>query len=359
MFPDRVNRIVVDGVVDAYDYKKSIWMDNLVDTEADMDQMYFHCARVGYPTCALANVTGTTTSEGVKARTISILESLYHNPLPVIDATSPEVITYSFMKLFVFTVLYSPLQGFPALAATLADLERGDGTEIAQFVRLLYSFSCPSEQSKEAAQQRISGGLGMIQQDATLAIACSDGDDQGWLDRDGFREHVANLTKLAPSIGEMWAEIRMGCIHYRMRPVHRFEGPWVANTSHPLLEIGNIADPVTPGRFAKKMAKGFPGSVALIQDSAGHCSLAAPSKCTAGYVRKYFQTGELPPEDTLCEVDALPFGPTPGDKAVLDVETLQMMDSQRSIAQALYAAGGGFLNTALGRSTSYHDALLS
>lgn len=149
----------------------------------------------------------------------------------------------------------------------------------------------------------------------------------------------------------------MGCVHWQIRPIHRFEGPWVGNTSHPLLEIGNIADPVTPGRFAKKMAKGFPGAVALIQDSAGHCSLAAPSKCTMGYVKQYFQTGELPPEDTLCKADALPFGTAPGEYTIHDIETARLLEAQATIAKAMYAAGGGFLSGVSNRYAGIRDAL--
>lgn len=77
MFPDRVGRVIVDGVVDAEDYKKALWYDNLEDTEKDVDQFYSNCARVGYPGCALANSTGTSTAHGVKSRVQNITASLY------------------------------------------------------------------------------------------------------------------------------------------------------------------------------------------------------------------------------------------------------------------------------------------
>lgn len=77
MFPDRVGRLIVDGVVDVEDYKKALWYDNLEDTEKDVDQFYSNCARVGYPACALANATGQSTAEGVKARVQNITNSLY------------------------------------------------------------------------------------------------------------------------------------------------------------------------------------------------------------------------------------------------------------------------------------------
>ena len=93
------------------------------------------------------------------------------------------------------------------------------------------------------------------------------------------------------------------------------------------------------------MAKGFTNAVALIQDSGGHCSISAPSKCTEKYVKQYFQTGELPPKDTVCKPDVFPFGPGPDEVtlAVIDEEANRVSQRQSGIARALYASGGGFL----------------
>ncbi|EEB89724.1 hypothetical protein MPER_12147, partial [Moniliophthora perniciosa FA553] len=58
---------------------------------------------------------------------------------------------------------------------------------------------------------------------------------------------------------------------------------------------------------ALKVSKGFPGSVVLSQNSAGHCSVAAPSLCTARAVREYLVNGTLPEPGTLCPIDGTPF----------------------------------------------------
>ena len=112
----------------------------------------------------------------------------------------------------------------------------------------------------------------------------------------------------------------MNCIHHGTPAVHRFTGPFKAKTSHPLLFVGNTADPVTPGRYAQQMAAGFEGAVALMQDSGGHCSDSAFSYCTTGYIKQYFQTGELPPANTTCGVDVVPFGPSHEDLVVETAE---------------------------------------
>ncbi|KAK5125398.1 hypothetical protein LTR85_000507 [Meristemomyces frigidus] len=348
MYPDRVGRLVVDGVVDAYNYKETLWSDNLLDTEKDMNQLYYHCARAGYPACALANEHGKTTAEGVSQRVANISNSLYHNPLPVIGP-NPEVITYSDIKNLIFAGLYTPIQSFPYIANMLANVEKGDGQGFARLLQAYHDFSCPATPGAGYSiipLRNMTKGSGGMSYDATMAIACSDGDDQSYVNRTAFDAYAKELAAMSPSIGSMWSSIRMHCIHYSVRPVHRFEGPWTAKTSHPLLMIGNTADPVTPVKHARNMAKGFDGAVALTQDSAGHCSSSTFSNCTVGYIRQYFQTGELPPPDTMCAADEMPFGPGP-EAEVASVEMMEMRERHAGISSALHEAGGGFMKLGL------------
>lgn len=373
MFPDKIHRLVVDGVVDAYDYRQTLWFDNLVDTERDMGLFHYHCARVGYPACALANETGKTTEEGVKTRFANILQSLYHNPLPVVQRGHPEVISYSDVRDLIFGSLYSPVQAFPFVANMLASIEKGDGLYFANFLLDYYKYTCPGcsgSASISGALRNKTGDTTQLSPDAGMGIACTDGEDQSFLDRPLFEEHIKNLTKLSPTIGPEWAMIRLACAHYSVRPYNRFTADWEGKTSHPVLLLGNTADPVTPLRAAKKMSKGFKDAVVLTQDSPGHCTIAAASKCTVGYVRKYFQTvsqyafafgmstdndfpsqGELPPANTTCKVDELPFGPGPDeDASIEDDEARQLREDMADVQAALYQAGGGPFMRSQGRN---------
>jgi len=100
-------------------------------------------------------------------------------------------------------------------------------------------------------------------------------------------------------------------------------------------------DPVTPRASALKVAKGFPGSVVLTQDAPGHCSLAGYSRCTRNYIRAYMSEGTMPPEDTVCEVDVLPFGPATGDVVAKDM--LIEAEMHATVSTGMMMAGGGLV----------------
>ncbi|KAI7357476.1 hypothetical protein KC357_g6473 [Hortaea werneckii] len=352
MFPDRVQRIVVDGVVDAENYKQTLWSNNLLDTEKDMNEFYHHCARVGYQACALAGTDDAANAEDVSRRVANIMNTLYHNPLPVIGP-NPEVITYSDVRNLIFAALYTPIKSFPYVANLLAGIERGDGSEFAKLLKGFHTFQCPAQPGQGYSiiplHNTTSGRTGMSY-DATMGIACTDGDDQAYLNKTAFTDYARDLARLSPSIGSMWSTIRLHCIHYSIRPHYRFQGPWEAKTSHPLLLIGNTMDPVTPVRNAHKMAKGFHGAVALTQDSAGHCSSSTFSRCTRKYIRQYFQTGELPPPGLVCPADEMPFGPGPeeyGMEEGVDAEVVQGRQRNAALMEGLNQAGGLFMRSKL------------
>ncbi|KAF2156373.1 hypothetical protein K461DRAFT_310843 [Myriangium duriaei CBS 260.36] len=336
MYPDRVDRVILDGVVDAEDYRQTLWYNNLVDTEKTMDLFYHHCARVGYPTCALATFNQTTKAQDVKERVAKVILSLHHDPLPVVGR-NPDVISWSDIRGILFGSLYSPVQSWPLVAYVLSRLEQGDGTELAQFLQFIHVVSCPSSDEPEPV-------LAYVPYPGAI-IKCTDAEVRDFDNKTAFEGHLNKLRALSPTGGDIWATITMPCRNFPLRPLHRYTGSWAGNTSHPVLWIGNTADPVTPLASAKRMANGFNGSVVLTQDSPGHCSLAAFSRCTSDYIYQYFQTGEPPPKDTVCGVEQIPWGPTPGDDTVVTEDVKAGIQSQDEIANALHRASGG-----LGRS---------
>ncbi|KAF8905805.1 TAP-like protein-domain-containing protein [Gymnopilus junonius] len=291
MFPNNVERLVIDGVADSEDYYATLWSNNLLDTDKALETFFAGCAEAGPEGCAF----WAPTPEDIKQNLTVLYDSLRHRPIPIKTGNNYGVLEYGFLKAIVFNALYSPWATYPFLAQAIAKLAVGDGSMLFETaIPPPYQCSCGSS---EEAYNNI--------REAQIAIMCNDGDDIPE-DLKSSQEYFDKLAE-SSSWAELWARIRLDCVGWPKFPKAHFQGPFVANTSHPILLIGNTADPVTPLWAAKKMSKGFNNSVVLTQDSPGHSSVAAPSLCTQTYIRNYFIHGTLPEPGTVCETIGKPF----------------------------------------------------
>ncbi|KAJ6582253.1 TAP-like protein-domain-containing protein [Mycena capillaripes] len=279
MFPDHVERLVIDGVVDSENYFATEWSNNLMDTDKVWMSFIYGCVAAGPQGCSFFAPTAAEILNSVE----KIYASLRARPIPHLFRSS----------------LYSPYAKFPTLARALADLSAGNATALFKMSETP-PFECacdPAEYIFEPVR------------DAAAAVACNDGKRIS-PEYEGVLGHYENLRKIS-SWADVWEFIRMPCLSWPDFPKTHFQGPFVANTSFPILLVGNTMDPVTPLWAAKKMSQGFARSVVLTQDSAGHCSLSGPSVCTQKHIRNYFLDGTLPPPETVCSVIA---GPFPSDE---------------------------------------------
>jgi len=146
MFPDRIHRFMLDGVVDAEDYTAGLWYDNLVDTEKTMESFYANCARVGHPTCPLAGPKATASD--VRKRVQDLVLHRHFNPLAVSTPTFSQIISYSDIRSLIFVSLYTPMGTYPYLAKMLSGVEKGDGSSFEDLLRTYYSFSCSNKQNE-------------------------------------------------------------------------------------------------------------------------------------------------------------------------------------------------------------------
>lgn len=150
MYPNRIKRMILDGVVDAYDYTANLWYDNLVDTEKAVDSFFHHCARVGPKGCALAE-TGAS-AHNISQRVASIYEGLRDSPLPLLGP-NPDVLSDSPFRKLMLGGLYSPIVMFPIIAKALKVVETGLEMGYADLSDLLAPVSprrfvlptCPSQ----------------------------------------------------------------------------------------------------------------------------------------------------------------------------------------------------------------------
>lgn len=267
-----------------------------------MEAFFTFCHKAGPEKCAFY----AASAEAVKTRFLDLLSSLRRSPVSiqayanVTGPLMPKLVTYSQLQLLVRTCIYKPIHKFPALAEVMAALEKGDGLP---FYNLNNAASdpptmdfCGMNETSPTIPTDTSDG-----NDAFPAIMCADG--ELFSDTpETFAEYAETLRNISKYAGTSNAHFRLSCAGRSIRPKYRFPATEQgSSTSFPILFIGNIADNVTPLLSARNNSERFPGSVVLVQNSYGHCTLAAPSTCSAKVINAYFQHGTLPDPDTYCD----------------------------------------------------------
>ncbi|KAM7223073.1 Alpha/Beta hydrolase fold [Rhypophila decipiens] len=359
MFPDRVGRLMLDGVVDADYYESPVWAESLLDTDKILDLFFESCAGAG-SRCALYREGDTP--ESVSERYHAVIDRLqYGEPVSFThpDYFYPVVLTSELFRVMIFSFLYSPMQAFSGMAFMLDDLYE------ERYERFGLMFG-------DLAQMCLvdPGSLVMVLNDAQRAIMCSDKSAPLVTDDKKVNQSPAEIKSswetmaTKSQFADVWMSIMMECNGWDL-----FEKDPLAlsnaqggaedkipkmNTSFPILFLSNTLDPVTPLKAAVKMALRFEGAGLLEQKSAGHCTNAAASRCTAKVLRGYINHGKVPPppkfpkgsdggdddeyllkgEWTTCEADEGPFGTLDED------DVAAMEEDDRRLLEALLTIQG-------------------
>jgi len=336
MYPELVERMVNDGNVDYREWYSGGYVNFLHDADKVMEGFYTSCYEVGPLRCAF----WVDSPEGIRQWLEALLTKIRVSPVPVPvpssedggEETLPELVTYSKVKRMLSTALYQPLHRFHHVATVLAGLDQGDAGPYQTYTSLDQPSPppfCP------AAESPISSPSAEDNPDAFSAILCSDAHPFN-LSPSEFSGYASRLITLSPTSGAVHSTAYLSCAGRTVRP--RFRPPSLdlfsateaetanktasakadtnttANpdtdtttkkmkTHFPILFINNQADNITPLVSARNNSALFSSSVVLVQNSLGHTSLAAPSTCTARWVRKYFREGEFPEQESVCEED--------------------------------------------------------
>ena len=322
MYPDKIKRFVLDGVADAEEYRAASVDTDLQFTDDVVESLFTYCHQAGPAACPIYD----SSAAKIRERYFHVLDEVERNPVPVVLAEPPLVITRKMLIAQLFQSTYKPLMAFPILARTIHALETNNQTALAA---LAHQISNPTQ-----CQCGPDGDIPRHgNNEAFLAVECGDGDEYTF-DRDAFAQTYAKLSELSPLTAPMWSVLYVECAAWKIRPKWRYTGPLrAANTSHPLLLVSPLYDPVCPLTQARAVRERFGGAGLLMQNSHGHCSSSAPSLCTAKHIREYFVNGTLPGEGTTCEVDELPFvGRTRGVRA-LSAEDEELLNALVNIAE--------------------------
>ena len=327
MHPEKIKRVIIDGIHDAYNYRASLWNTNLVEVDRAVDTLFTDCNTAGPDKCEIYD----TSPAKIRARYFSVLDAVETAPIPVPLASPPAIITRKALLKQLFMGTAKPTYFFPLIARTIRAIEASNQTALADLMQLIVP---PAECDCDVDQNPTLAIHSDIE--PTFAIACSDAEELVW-DPAAYAEYFAGLANTSELMAPLWGHLRLGCMNWRLRPRMRYTGPLEApHTAHPILVLSSRLDPVSPNADARAVAGRFGGAGLLVQDSVGHATLAAPSVCTAQHVRAYFRDGVLPDEGTVCPPDELPFGvEAKNGVRALSVEDEELMAALRGLSEAM------------------------
>ena len=208
LHPDRIGRMILDGVADANDYHGSPgWVTNLVDADAVLDSFYSYCYDGG-DRCPLYRKADKGPQD-IEGRVNALLERLLINPMATVHNGTTELITFADLRMQFVSALYGPLQYFPGLAQVLADLMFGNSTSMitrlvhlqlpsVEATRELEVDEDPDIEREPVPFPEVSYDHG---DEATNAILCGDRDLWPEVTKAAFREYVNILTGQSKTCG--------------------------------------------------------------------------------------------------------------------------------------------------------------
>ncbi|KAK0517729.1 hypothetical protein OC834_007994, partial [Tilletia horrida] len=255
LFPDRVGRVILQGV---QDQPAQASMDTvLLNLIADMDATFYHgfltnCVRSGPQRCAFAStVMGQASPEAavaaLNATYWDMIDRLIRKPLPVADLTYGAGLLTAQITLDLTALYMYSVDSLAHLASALLDLHNNNGTTIYH----AYFTLVRGDQIRDRDATQGWPGVPVPKTttfDALALTMCADAShslpkDQAWW---------FNLSRTAYQVSRMGASQDLNlifpCSHYDWNATEVFTRPLGAKLRQPMLLISSTFDPATPYR---------------------------------------------------------------------------------------------------------------
>ncbi|KAI1139197.1 alpha/beta-hydrolase [Hypoxylon sp. FL0543] len=287
MFPDRIDKMILDGVQNPHEYYHAqADLQEWTDSDKEFSAIFTGCV-AARENCALAKGNNKTADE-LEQAVWDLLDTVKYHPIPVGPSY---MMDYSNLKGIIVQFLYNSA-GWPVLATILNDLLTGQLDTLPTILTALFPTTNITDIFAQIAEPL-----------ALAGIHCSDNMVRTEKFED-FLPAVQTMYNTSKIMGDALVFLYSTCAQWKIEPKERYTGDFNVKTKNPVLFIGNSHDGLTPLVSAKNVSATFEGSVVLEAEGYGHTSLAAPSACTLKITSAYFANGTLPPEGTVCELDA-------------------------------------------------------
>ncbi len=288
MFPDRVSRLIIDGVTNLDEWYNGVYYyESLVDTDKVYAGFVEECFKAKQ-NCPLNSIKGQSfnTASDLRSFIDDYLENLEEEPIPVYvnNSNYGAVTRRSLVTNGIFSALYKPDPAWPTLAKNLAALLNGNSTPVYNAYSDLWISSVIGDETNTFV---------------ILNDAWKTGPEAPF---HGIKP-IQNFSLSIPETSKLVSKYQGSDIFDRaswsIPKTHNFHPQYHPEfpkfqTAEPVLVLSTTFDPVCPLISAQKAHNSFKGAGFVEQKSYGHCSLSMPSLCTAKHVQRYFYEGILP-----------------------------------------------------------------
>jgi pimeloyl-ACP methyl ester carboxylesterase len=206
LYPSRIGRIVLDGVVDSHEYYAGTWETAAWDTDAAITSFFRFCYKAGPDRCAFY----ADSERAIENRYRSLLSHLKDNPISVSDENVveiPQFATWNQLRVAHFQASYNTEALYPKLSHVLLDLENGNGSSLLQLAGAIPCYDC--DKSKIKATDTM----------ARTAISCADADARFNLTNvKEFKELLQARTGMSEYAGDFAAALNLFCRKWTFLP---------------------------------------------------------------------------------------------------------------------------------------------
>lgn len=279
LFPTRVGRMVLDGVV----------APDLTSAEVAKGQA------VGFDRATRAYVESCVSEgkcplgESVDAALTAIQDFLARvdaTPLPVSGDPRVTELTEGWASMGIAVAMYDQTS-WPVLTDALASALRGDGTALQRLANYYADRSTSGTYSGNMLQ-------------AISAVNCLDQSDTA--DLAAIHAHAVEYAAAAPLWGRFlaWGEAICGVWPV---PATSKPAPVHAPGSAPIVVVGTTRDPATIYEWAVQLRKQLDNAVLLTFEGDGHTAYQRGSSCINSAIDDYFVDGTVPKDGLRCTPD--------------------------------------------------------
>jgi pimeloyl-ACP methyl ester carboxylesterase len=286
MFPDKIDRMIIDGVSNTREYYHAhADYEQWSDTDLVFRYFFESCMTAAPGECALAGFNKTASELHDDAW--AFIEGLRISPV----AAGTTLVDMAAFKNIVIGELKS-VGGWPAMSAALATILYGNETESRA---ALQSFVQPATATELtiATFPVVIGLYGIHCSDRVVRLESFEAQEQ-----DGVFKKLYEVSRFT---GDTATSITAHCAQWPWQAREIYQGDFQVKTKNPILLASNTRDAHTPLRSAFNVSSGFEGSAVLEVNSTGHGTIGAPSMCGFLATRAYWQNGTLPKPGSVCD----------------------------------------------------------